>query len=209
MCVAIPPTNSKSAGPGKVWLWLTDAPWRFLLAGGLFSLALAGLLTLFGKPVGLYFVFAVWPFFVTALVLTVAPRWLGHDVTYDYSFLKNIAALVPAAVLMLLHVLTGWVWSAVVAALLVTVSYLLLSRHLYYMLSWSVSGDKTIAWLTLGFVAVGLVASVMLLLATAAGSASEAVLAKRLMGWFSTTPLLLIFVLKFLADGSSPERLMD
>ena len=217
MCVAIPPTNSKTAGPGKVWLWLTAAPWRFLFTGGLASLALERAAMMLGWSSPIWFAFAVLPFFVTGSVLAVVPRWLGHDVTYDYSFLKNVAALVPAALLMLLYAITGWTWLAAVSAVLVAVSYWLLASHLRYMIFWSTRGDKTTSWLITVFVAAGAVFSLALLpellsglvSGQAAGSSHRVATVVWMMNWLSSAPLFLIFALKFLADGSTRAQLVD
>ncbi len=200
MCVALPPTNSKTASPGKIWLWLTASPWRFLFAAGLLSLVLGRLAALSGYSLPHYFSFSVLPFFVAGAVLAVVPRWLGQDTTYDYSFLKNVAALAPAAALALLYAVSGWILLAAVSALLVSISYLSLLRRLRQMIFWSHGKQKTLAWLVTAFVGAGLVASVMWLAGLIHGSSAWTGSSAQIMTWASAAPVFLILALTGIVD---------
>ena len=209
MCVAIPPTNARTTEPGRLWLWLTAAPWRFLFAGGLASLAVGRVAMLFGWSSPVWFAFAVLPFLVAGSVLSIVPRWLGHDLTYDYSFLKNVAALVPAAQLMLCYLMTGWAWLAAVSIMLVALSYWLLAGHLRQMIFWSRRGDRATAWLVFIFVSLGVLVCLVSSSLIVAGAAHRMAGAARMMNWLSSAPLCLVFILKFLADGSVRAQLVD
>lgn len=209
MCVAIPPTNSETAGPGKVWLWLTGAPWRFLFVGGLLSFIFGKTGSILGWSSPVYLAFVVLPFFISGSILTLVPRWLGHDVTYDYSFLKHVATLAPASLLMLIYLAVGWTFFAIISASLVALCYLLLALHLRRMIFWAVHGDKPVAWLTTFFVMTGFSATLALLASLMLGLPDWATFSIWAMNWFSTAPLFLILTLKFLAAGSSRSQLVD